>query len=247
MLVERNRVEPLIPQHEDDAAQAPLERRMPAPHTQSGADDLYDMRFRALLGAAAWDALPRTVQNRFAKRLGPGLSVTYTGVVEHCRFSPLGWAVAQVCRFIGAPLPLHNGAGDAAVVSVTEDGVGGGQVWTRIYARANGFPQVIHSAKRFAGPTGLEEYLGAGFGVALCVEGDKNGIRFRNDHYFWKLGRMRWRLPRWLSPGDLCITHRDDGVGEGRYHGAGAFDFILELHHPVFGMLIHQQCRFHDA
>ncbi len=53
-----------------------------------------------------------------------------------------------------------------AVVSVTEEAAKGGQFWTCPYGRARGFHQVIHSSKRFAGATGLEEYLGRGFGIA---------------------------------------------------------------------------------
>ena len=202
------------------------------------AEHLPDMRYRALLGAAAWNRLPAAVQARFAKRLRPGVSVTYTGVTEQCEMRLLGRILAQCCRVIGAPLPLYCGSGAAAVVTVTEDGQGGGQVWSRMYTRPDGFPQVIHSAKRFAGATGLEEYLGAGFGIALRVEGDAQGIRFLNDHYFLKIGKWRMKLPDWLAPGRLVIEHRDEGEG--------AFAFILNLRHPMFGVLIHQHCRFYD-
>ncbi len=200
---------------------------------------LGDLRFRSLLGAEAWDRLPAAVRARFSKRYAPGLSVTYAGVIEHCRMSLAGWLLAQACRLVGSPLPLERGGGQAAVVTVTEHGPSGGQVWTRVYARRSGFPQVIHSAKQFAGPTGLEEYLGLGLSVALRVEATSQAIRFIGDHYFLRLGKRRLRLPRWLTPGVLTIDHID--------HGAGAFAFVLDLVHPLLGQLIRQVGEFHDT
>ncbi|WP_156257247.1 DUF4166 domain-containing protein, partial [Sandarakinorhabdus oryzae] len=171
-------------------------------------------------------------------RLGPGQSATYAGDVVQCCMGVAGWLLAQAARAIGAPLPLDRGGGTAAVVTVTEDGASGGQVWTRVYARRRGFPQVIHSAKRFAGPTGLEEYLGGGFGIALTVAPIAGGIRFASDHYFIQFGARRWRLPALIAPGRLTIDHVDGGDG--------SFLFSLELHHPLLGDVIRQVSRFHD-
>lgn len=210
----------------------------PAVVPATPGDALTDLRFRTLLGAEAWAGLPAAVRTRFAKRLLPGRSITYAGQVMTCTMHPVGWLLAQACRVIGAPLPLRRDAGVAAVVTVTEDSVSGGQVWTRMYARQRGFPQVIHSAKRFAGPTGLEEYLGGGFGIALRVETTASGIRFVSDHYFLKLGGWRLRLPRWIAPGALTIDH--DDLGEGR------FAFTLWLHHRLVGDLIRQVGHFRD-
>ncbi|MEE4451519.1 DUF4166 domain-containing protein [Novosphingobium resinovorum] len=217
---------------------ATLRRAAGAPMTRPCGGYLDDMRFRALLGAAAWERLPAAVRARFAKRLLPGRSVSYAGQVVTCTMRPVGWLLAQGCRLIGSPLPLGRDAGVAAVVTVTEDGASGGQVWTRMYARPRGFPQVIHSAKRFAGPTGLEEYLGAGFGIALAVEACERGIRFRSDHYFLAIGPVRLRLPRWLAPGALSIDHQD--------RGEGAFAFTLSLRHRLLGEIIRQVGHFHD-
>jgi len=197
-----------------------------------------DLRFRALLGSAAWMRLPATVRARFSKRLQPGLAVTYAGRIIHSRRSRLGAVVAHLARLIGAPLPLHDDLGVPAVVTVTEDAASGGQFWTRLYGRANGFPQVIHSSKRFAGPTGLEEYLGAGFGIALTVSADEQALHFHSDHYFVQLGRLRLSLPRLLSPGALTISHVD--------FGADWFAFVLVLEHPLFGELMSQTGLFRE-
>lgn len=199
---------------------------------------LADFRFARLLGSDGWARLPASVRARFAKRYSPGKSVTYSGVIGHCRMSRTGWLLANLCRLIGAPLPLDAIGGLAAAVTVTEHGPSGGQVWTRVYARRSGFPQVIHSAKMFTGPTGLEEYLGLGFGVALAVQAQADRLLFLSDHFFLRLGSVRLRLPRWLSPGNLRIDHID--------HGDGAFAFVLDLTHPLLGELIHQHGEFRD-
>lgn len=204
----------------------------------AGREALADLRFRQLLGAEAWARLPDAVRQRFGKRLGPGQSANYAGQVLACRMTVAGWVLAQACRLIGAPLPLDRGGGGAAIVNVTEDGASGGQVWTRVYARARGFPQVIHSAKRFAGPTGLEEYLGGGFGIALRVGAMEDGIRFSSDHYFLQLGRLRLRMPHWLAPGLLTIDHVD--------RGDGAFTFTLALRHRLLGEVMRQHSSFRD-
>jgi Domain of unknown function (DUF4166) len=202
------------------------------------APALHDLRFRALVGAAAWSRLPHAVRRRFSHRLDAGRTVTYAGVMTDSRKNWFGWVLTQLCRVIGAPLPLHDDVGTAAAVTVTEDAAGGGQFWTRMYTRRRGFPQVIHSSKRFAGPTGLEEYLGCGVGIALSVSADERALHFHSDHYFVAIGPVRLRLPRWLAPGDLTISHVDQGDEW--------FAFILTLRHPAFGEVIRQTGVFRE-
>jgi hypothetical protein len=200
---------------------------------------LLDLRFRRLIGREAWDALPERVRHRFSKRLGAESVALYRGRVVRTEFSGLGWLFAQVLRLIGAPLPICRDTGVPAVVCVSEDGASGGQLWSRLYGRRRGFPQVIHSAKRFAGPTGLEEYVGRGVGMALRVEPMPDGLRFVSDHYFLAVGRRRLRLPTWIEPGRTLVEHHD--------LGHGCFLFSLMLDHRWFGRLVEQHALFRDA
>ncbi|MCW3847307.1 DUF4166 domain-containing protein [Sphingomonas sp. LB-2] len=198
-----------------------------------------DAPFRRLLGEARWQALPEATRRRFARHVGPGACVSYVGEVTECRTSRMGRLLAQAGRLAGAPLPLGHETGVAASVSVTGDAEGCAQYWTRQYSRAHGFPQVVHSAKRFAGPTGLEEYLGLGLGIALRLDAVDDTLLFVSDHYFVKLGGFRFRLPDWLAPGRMVVGHVE--LGEGR------FAFTLDLVHPLFGELIHQLAVFADC
>ncbi|MCX2724623.1 DUF4166 domain-containing protein [Roseibium salinum] len=201
---------------------------------------LRDGRFRDLVGEAAWNSLPAAVQRRFGKRLTGGASVVYQGTVVTMRMNPAGWLLAQLARLLGGPLPYDmSSVNQPAVVSVTEDCAGEGQFWIRQYGRAAGFPQVIHSSKRFAGPTGIEEYIGAGIGMALRVTADPDGLLFESDHYFIQLGYRKLRLPAWLRPGALTIAHKE--------RGNGRFLFSLTLKSRLFGELVHQDALFHDV
>lgn len=205
----------------------------------SSGDPLYDARFRRLIGVEAWQTLPVLVRARFAKRLQGTRAALYEGRVVETRMSAAGFLLAQFCRLFGAPLPLHRDADVPAAVCVTEDRASGGQCWTRIYGRHDGFPQVIRSAKMFTGPTGLEEHLGRGIGMALRVVPEAHGLLFVSDHYFLRWAGVRIRLPRWLGPGRTEVRHRD--------RGGGGFDFDLTLTHFVLGELLHQHAEFRDV
>jgi hypothetical protein len=126
-----------------------------------------------------------------------------------------------------------------SVVTVTEDIANKGQHWTRLYARRRGFPQVVHSSKRFAGPTGLEDYVGYGVSMALRISVEHEALVFRSAGYALQIGPLRLPLPDRLTPGDLTVTHSD--------LGGGTFRFTLEIVHPRFGKLIRQSAVFREA
>jgi Domain of unknown function (DUF4166) len=198
-----------------------------------------DHRLQVLLGANAWARLPVQVQQRFSKPLGAGATRLYRGRVVETRLSLSGRILGQIARLIGAPLPLQNNAVGPSTVSVVEDAGVGGQVWTRVYPQPGRFPQVVHSAKRFRGPTGLEEYIGCGIGMELTVAVETGRLVFRSRRYFLEWGRTRLVLPGWLGPGAMEIVHAQDDAAE--------FSFTLTVHHPWLGELVRQQALYQDA
>jgi hypothetical protein len=219
-------------------ALAPI-AQLPQPAAAPADETLLDPRFRRLLTAEQWATLPAAIRTRFSKRLAGGRSVVYTGCVTETVITPAGRVLAQLARLIGAPLPTRPDTDVPSVVTVTEDMATGGQIWTRLYARRDRFPQVIQSSKRFAGETGLEEHIGYGIAMSLTLEVADNALLFHCHRYFLRVGGWTLRLPRWLSPGALTVGHHD--------LGAGRFAFTLDLAHPWFGPLIHQRAEFVDG
>ena len=200
---------------------------------------LIDLRFRSLVGKENWAKLPETVKKRFSKKLGTGYSTTYKGYIQYTHLNPAGRWLSWALKPFGAPLPLDtDNDNQAAIVTVTEDLNGEGQFWTRQYGRKNGFPQVIHSTKRFTGPTGLFEYIGYGIGMSLILKVENDALNFFSDQYFLGFGKWRFALPKWMTPGQLHVGHAD--------HGEGWFEFTLKLVHPVFGQLVDQSAMFCD-
>ena len=198
-----------------------------------------DFRFHALLPDEDWGRLPLAIWRRFSKRLADGKTVVYVGEIDEACFSRIGWWLAQIARVIGGPLPTGAETQVPMIVAVTEDAASGGQIWTRICARRHGFPQVIHSSKRFAGPTGLEEYIGYGVSMALRISVEHEALLFRSVGYAVQIGRVRLALPEWLTPGNLTVTHSD--------LGGSAFRFSLDIVHPRFGLLLRQSAVFREA
>ena len=218
-----------------EVPESPAPGHKPEPRSKP---ELGDVRFRALMSEAEWASLPRAIRRRFSKRLAGGQTIVYAGEILESWTSRTGWWLAQAARLIGGPLPLKSNAHVPSVVTVTEDMASGGQIWTRLYARRKGFPQVIHSAKRFAGPTGLEEYVGRGVGMTLTIYARDGALVFRSKDYFLQLFGRRFFLPAWLSPGTLYVTHAE--VADGK------FSFTLQIFHPRLGLLMRQMALFRE-
>ncbi len=198
-----------------------------------------DLRFRALLPEGDWAKLSPAVQRRFSKRLANGATAVYVGEVREMHLSRLGWLLTQALRLVGGPLPTSLATNVPSIVTVTEDMTSGGQIWPRLYVRRDGFPQVIHSCKRFAGSTGLEEYVGFGIGMALTISVIETALVFRSASYFFQLGNWRIPLPSWLTPGEIVVSHKELGGDQ--------FLFTLDVVHPRFGPLVHQSAAFRES
>jgi hypothetical protein len=205
--------------------------------TPEPTSELTDVRFRALMREEDWASLPRAIRRRFSTRLARGQTMVYAGEILESWMSRAGLWLAQAARLIGSPLPVTRDAHVPSVVTVTE-GMGG-QIWTRLYARRQGFPQIVHSSKRFAGPTGLEEYVGCGAGMTLTVYARDGALIFRSERYFLQLFGRRLFLPAWLSPGTLYVTHAELFDGK--------FSFTLQIFHPYFGLIIRQMAMFQEV
>jgi hypothetical protein len=208
-------------------------------------------RFEDLLPPQAWNSLAPAIQQRFAGHVAIGQNRLYSGRILTTHLSFWGKVLAHALIPFGAPLPLHETVGgEAAIVAVTveQDKASAkqqdcAQVWSRQYCQPSGFPQTIHSTKRFAGPTGLEERLGPGLGkcigISLVLKAESQALHFISQRYFlWLLGIRIW-LPKWLEPGQMIVSH--EMVGERQ------FIFRLKLTHPVLGCLVEQACLFNDT
>jgi len=230
-----------------EVLRSPETEARPEPSSEPRVE-LGDLRFRALMTEEDWASLPLAIRRRFSRRLAGEQTIVYTGEILESWMSRAGWWLAQVARLIGGPLPLTRDIQGrstrapivhvASVVTVTEDMASRGQIWTRLYARRKGFPQAIHSCKRFAGPTGLEEYVCRGVGMTLTVHAREGALIFRSKKYFLELFGRRLFLSKWLTPGTIYVTHAELPDGK--------FSFTLQIFHPRFGLLLRQMAIFRE-
>lgn len=215
-----------------------------APHTPAArphgtSAPLGDVRFRRLIPDEDWRRLPEAIRARFSHGEKPGGVTAYAGEIIDTRMTWYGRLLANILRIAGAPLPLEtDNAGAAAMVAVTERNDGRGQFWTRQYASRSGFPQVIHSTKVFAGPTGLEETVGCGVTMSLRLAAGPDRLLFVSERFALKMGHVRLPIPGGAILGRIIVGHVAAG--------ADAFEFTLEVRHPWLGLIVYQRALFHD-
>jgi Domain of unknown function (DUF4166) len=225
MRAERNRL--LIPAGTDSSAFKS--------HSAPGCAG--ETRFARLAGDS-WMRLPVPIRRRFSRHLADGERTVYLGEVAATHMTIMGRLIAQLARLVGAPLPLEEGGCVPVTVIVTGSERLGGQVWTRIYDRKRGFPQVIQSVKRFGGTTGLEEIVARGVGMQLTLSVHDAALVFRSAGYFIRCLGIRFSLPAWLTPGVIEVIHREESAGQ--------FSFSLSVTHLWAGHVIDQIAFFRE-
>jgi Domain of unknown function (DUF4166) len=196
-----------------------------------------ETRFAKLAGDS-WTRLPAPIRRRFSRHLAEGQRIVYLGEVAATRMTIVGRLVAQLARLVGAPLPLEASGCVPVAVIVTGSERLGGQVWTRIYDRARGFPQVIQSVKCFGGATGLEEIVARGVGMRLKLSVCDRALVFRSAGYFIRCLGVELSLPNWLTPGVIEVIHREESAGQ--------FSFSLSVTHSWAGHVIDQIAFFRE-
>jgi hypothetical protein len=196
-----------------------------------------ETRFSRLAGHS-WMRLPAPIRRRFSRHLADGQRIVYLGEVAATHMTIVGRVVAQLARLVGAPLPLEASGCVPVTVIVTGSERLCGQVWTRIYDRAHGFPQVIQSVKRFGGATGLEEIVAHGVGMRLKLGVRNRALVFRSAGYFIRCLGVQLSLPNWLTPGVIEVVHQEESAGQ--------FSFSLSVTHPWAGHVIDQRAFFRE-
>ena len=183
----------------------------------------------AAMVGPGWARLPAAVRRRFGAHAAP---VTYTGRMD-LRCSPLGRVIAWLAWPLRGPLVPHCVTDVPASVEVHPDGHGG-VVWSRQLGC-----QLVSSTK-LAHPdgNGVLERTRGGLAMALDVLADDGALVFRSRRYAWCVGPFMLNLPRWLSPGQCRVEHRD--------LGAGRFRFTLTMTHPWWGVTFEQTGEFVD-
>jgi len=192
-----------------------------------------------LLGKAAWARLPAAVRARFSDA---AQTVDYVGEFAVIRASALGLFIAWVCRLIGTPVAPHAEENVSAVVHVQPRN--GGVEWRREYLWRDHPPSVVRSTKLIDSGGTLVEVLPAGLCMALEVYEAAAVLHFVSQRYFFEftlpqIGRLRLRIPHWLSPGTTHVEHAD--------LADGWFRFSMTVMHPVFGELFHQTGCFRSS
>src|SRR5690606_22278130 len=133
---------------------------------------------------------------------------------------------AYAIKFTGALLPYvgHDVPVDI-IVSTHSDRAG--VFKQRTYFFPGKKPFTFNSRMLMGGNGELLEYVGAGLGMKIRIEAKDGNLHFRDDGYFIELFGRRISLPRFLSPGNTYLVHKD--MGEKKFH------IMIDISHPLYG------------
>lgn len=186
--------------------------------------------YPSLLGKQNWSRLHPDIQKRFGEEVHQ--PVTYQGMMSEIYASSFGKLLAQLCRLIGTPLATHSGIDVPTMVKVYPNSKLKGMTWDRFYAFENKPVTRVKSAKCIQEKVGLVEMVGFGFGMELDVSVKGGGIYFESQRFFWQKGKVKFIIPKLLTPGKTVVSQNA--------LANGSFEFRLDVTHPILGQVFKQ-------
>lgn len=208
---------------------------LPGTHTRPFADIL-----KANLGSCQWQRLNPHIRARFIPT-ALDKALQFQGVMQHVYCSPAGAVLAWIMKPF-AVLPGVNRQHTRFDFSISNAG-------DNVYKRRRYFfeappadrevartPTPFTFISRFSDEPRLHEEFRGGLGMYLVLAEENGQLLFRDDGYFFRIGKFRLPLPKFFSVGSFELLHRN--IGRHR------FQVIIRIVHPLLGLLFYQRGIF---
>lgn len=196
--------------------------------------DSFAAILRRSLGKVAWNKLHSAIRVRFMPSLTASKSLLFKGNMQWVYCSPIGALIARLLqRFSILPGVCEQGLDFDFRIFLENGGI---KKERRYYLSPT---ETFIFTSRFSEHPKLHEEFAGGFGMFLKLSEENGELIFRDDGYFFKLGKWRLSLPRWLSVGSFELLHRN--IDQHR------FQVIIRVAHPILGTLFYQRGEFYDA
>lgn len=182
-----------------------------------------------------WKNLSPNIQKRFDTDPPHNKPLKYDGIMTRVECSVLGKIFANLIRFSGALLP-YSGTNVPVDIEVYTKPDRLDIFKNRVYFFPSKKPFTFKSNMCLDKNGDVLEFVGFGLGMKIIVFEKEGNLHFKDNGYFWQIGRLRIPLPRLLTPGNTYLIHSDMGEKQ--------FGILIDITHPLFGRMYYQEGIF---
>ena len=213
---------------------AALEKLVAADNTKYGQGLRFSDVLSKELGSEAWEQLEPAIARRFSPRISGSRALCFRGSMQWVYCSPIGRMIASLLKNFHVlpkncarhqPFDFTISQKNGVIQKQRRYGLGQEDCFT--------FTSLFYDNPQ------LHEEFAGGLGMYLGLAVKRGSLLFRDRAYFFRIGRWRMSLPRWLTVGRFELLHKNISDKE--------FQIIIRVNHPLLGTLFYQRGEFHAA
>lgn len=181
-----------------------------------------------------WCNLSPKTQARF--KAYPDADIEYTGLMSEIHCSLAGKIFANIARIFGSPLVPYSGH-DIPIHVVVYKKPGKSDIFKkRTYYFPEKPPFSVETYMHLNAHGEFVEYASLGLGMIMKLNARDGNLYFYGKQYVLDIGRLRIRIPAWLTPGIATVLHTD--------YGSEQFRVRIEMKHQWLGVTFVQDGIF---